>query len=201
MDFAFDTETLDLRTSAVIVSVGVVPFEKLSVDSFDRLVSRGIEFQLSVPSQIQHGRTVDMGKTATWWKDRCGIDIQHIITDSHLSSDHDLIMPVMLSYEMRIFAARLGADPAQSKWYCRGSQFDAAKLEDLFYTFETQCPWHYRRPRCSRTVLDEHGYGDNTRFRRPSTMRPHNALHDAAFEAFLLQRVWNNVSLELEIPT
>lgn len=181
-----DTETLDLRTSAVIVSLGVTIFDDEKVDSFEDLVSRGINVYIDRGIQKYAGRTTSRS-TMEWW-DKQG-------EEAKLVFDQPGVSVHQVSVLIDQLISGLPVNKKHLKWYCRGPQFDIAKLEDLFRQFGVDCPWHYRKPRCSRTWLDEHGIDDDVKLQRPDHMIPHNSLHDAAFEAYMMQRVRNGVEI------
>lgn len=185
MDHVIDTETLSLSTEAVIVNVGIVSFDPGSVDSFQDLVNRGTLIYLSRAQQLALGReqTKDV---LDWWAEQ-GEEAARQLEVEGLPLE--CVIPEMQKHTS-IYGNK------NSRWYCRGTHFDIAKLEHLFWQIGEITPWHYRKPRCSRTLLDEWGVSDDMWPVRPTGMIPHNAMHDAAFEAYLIQRVRNGVPLD-----
>lgn len=181
-----DTETLGLRTSSIILSIGVTVFDDSKVDSFEDLVNSGINIFIDRKIQEDAGRTFDQS-TLQWWKDQ-GPEAQKALNQQGVS-------PAQAAILLEAYANSFPVPRKHLKWYCRGPQFDIAKIEDMFAMFETTSPWHYRKPRCSRTWLDEHGIDDNVKLERPAGMIPHNSLHDAAFEAYMMQRIGNGVDI------
>lgn len=187
MDFTLDTETLSLASPAVIVNVGIVCFDRDVVDSFQDLVKRGTLITLDRAEQKRLGReqTQDV---LEWWAKQ-GEDA---LRQFHVEG----IGLYDVKPRIEAYISQFGGKTKHSRWYCRGAHFDIAKLEHLFWQLGVQAPWHYRKPRCSRTVLDEWGIDDDMWPVRPNGMIPHNAMHDAAFEAYLIQRVRNGVPLD-----
>jgi len=181
-----DTETLSLRTSAVILSVGLTVFDDAKVDSFEDLVNTGLNIFIDQGVQVSAGRHVDP-KTVDWWSKQ-GKEASTVLTAKGM-------LPKIVVFRINQYLAAKGLNKKHLKWYCRGPQFDIAKLDDLFFQFNLESPWHYRKPRCSRTWLDEHGVDDDVKFERPEGMIPHDALHDSAFEAYMMQRVQNGVRI------
>lgn len=185
-----DLETLSLRTNAVILSAGLVVFDMDKVDSFKTLLSQGTNIYVDQDIQLSEGRLKDAA-TIAWWEKQGEAAAECL-------NNPNQVHPKMLGKLMSDFAHRYVEKAHKLRYFCRGPQFDIAKLEDLFFQFETTPPWHYRKPRCSRTALDVYGYEDDVKFVRPSAMIPHNSLHDAAFEAYLIQRARNGHPIEIE---
>lgn len=183
-----DTETLSLRTSAVILSIGLTVFDDTQVDTFEDLVNRGINIFIDKESQKRAGRRIDP-ETLEWWGKQ-GPEASEVLKSEGMH-------PMAVLFQIEQYVSNLSINKKHLKWYCRGPQFDIAKLEDLFVQFGLNVPWHYRKPRCSRTWLDEHGIDDDVRVQRPEGMIPHNSLHDSAFEAYMMQRALNGIELSL----
>tara|TARA_B100000700_G_scaffold88627_1_gene99951 strand:- start:70120 stop:70701 length:582 start_codon:yes stop_codon:yes gene_type:complete len=182
-----DLESMSLRTDAVIVSVGVVFFDLEEVDTFEDLLKRGTILYVSAEEQAKNGGRRADSDTLDWWRKRPE-DVQDQLS-------HKGVSPAMLADLMTQMMWANNTKRNNTRWYARGPQFDIAKLEDLFWQFEVTSPWHYRKPRCSRTFLEEHGVEDDGKIAFPAGMIPHNALHDAAFEAFMMQRAYNGVPM------
>lgn len=186
MDIALDIETLSLSTNCVIVNVGAVYFDPEVVDSFEDLSNRAIVLPFDRILQVEAGRHTSQD-TLEWWEKQS--------SEAKRQLDRPGSHPKVIAEILRTYMYNHGNK--HSRWYCRGSHFDVARLESLFELFDTVPPWHYRKPRCSRTVLDEWGITDDMLVQRPENMIPHNSGSDAAFEAFMMQRVRNGVPLEI----
>lgn len=181
-----DTETMGLKTNAVIVSMGVTIFDDTKVDSFQTLLERGINIYFDRTVQQQAGRAIEPGTLDFWRK-------QGAMAERELNQPG--VQPISAIAELDRYLSTFDLSRKHLKWFCRGPQFDIAKLEDLFAQFKLDAPWHYRKPRCSRSWLDAFGVDDDVRLQRPEGMIPHNSLHDAAFEAYMIQRVVNGVNI------
>lgn len=186
MDYALDTETLAFETDAVIVNIGIVAFDRRKVETFPELLARGALITVDRITQEKVGRR-STDKVMKWW--------EALPAEARAQLDVKGHHPAQVSHMLSEFFNKTGGDEKRSRWYCRGPHFDVAKLEDLFWQFNVRCPWHYRKPRCSRTALDEMGIEDHIRIKRPDYMIPHNAMHDAAFEAYMMQRATNGIPM------
>lgn len=182
-----DTETLGFRTSSVILSVGLVVFDDNKVDEFDTLVKSGINLFIDKEVQFSAGRVAER-ECVEWWERQNPKVRDELLTQAGMFPSH-------AAETMRQYVEKQGADLRELCWYCKGPHFDIAKLEDLFSQFNVEIPWHYRKPRCIRTFYDAYGYEDNILFARPKGMLSHNSLHDAAFEAYNMQRLVNTVPM------
>lgn len=188
---AIDTETLDLRrATAVIVSVGITIFDLSDVQPFEHHVNAGINLYLDQEVQRQAGRTV-LQSTWDWWMSQGDLAKKELNQPGY----HPSIAKVMIDQ----YLSSIDVNKKHLKWYARGSHFDIAKMDDLFAQFDTPSPWHYRKPRDSRQFMEERGYDDNIKVRRPDSMVPHNSLHDAAFEAYMMQRAHNGVQMDIVV--
>lgn len=186
MDFALDLETLGLKQNSVIVNVGITYFDPAKVDSFDTLLKRSKIFTLDRSVQKLLGR-IEYAATLEWWKKQ-GEEAKRQLDVA--GNPPDVVARYLKDY-LRSYGDK------RSRIYCRGTHFDIALLESLFLQFNVDHPWHYRKPRCSRTVLDEWGITDDMLVERPENMVAHNSAADAAFEAYMLQRVRNGVELPI----
>lgn len=184
---AVDTETLSLRSSAVILSIGVVWFDMSCVSEFNDLIKNGINLYLDQNVQKKMNRHV-CPKTTAWWKEQ-NEEAARLFSETG-------IHPSKAAKEIENFLERVPAKKSELRWFCRGPQFDIAKLEDLYTQFDIPTHWSYRKPRCSRTFLDAFGIEDDKLIKRPVGMIPHNSMHDAAFEGYILQRVYNGTDIE-----
>ncbi len=64
-----DLETLALETDAVILSCGICIFDNEKQNTFEELVSQGINIYFDQDSQIAKGRKVSQS-TLEWWSDQ-----------------------------------------------------------------------------------------------------------------------------------
>jgi hypothetical protein len=184
-----DLETLALAPESVVLSVGLIAFDSTVVQEFDDLVTQGTNIYLDKHIQIADGRLV-LQSTLEFWEQ------QGEAASFCLDPPAEVVTyPLELRKEIKKFYSEFKINPNKARVYCRGPQFDIAKLDSLLNQYGHECPWHYRRPRCSRTFMEDYGYADSFKTQRPEGMIPHNSQHDAAFEAWIIQRIMNGIPI------
>ena len=172
--FFFDLETLDTLPSATVLSFGIVPFQITATDTFDELVSRGINVLLDKESQIKRGSTVSES-TLDWWEQQ-DQSTREVLADGRIKIP-DIIHILADKFPDIVLGKAL--------WYCRGPHFDAAIMDMAFERFNLVTPWSYNMLRDSRTWFDEYP-GDWPE--KPSNIIRHNSLHDCAYEVTAMQQ-------------
>jgi hypothetical protein len=133
-----DIETLDLKPSAVVLSVGVVRFSQ--VHGISGKYSQHMRVDLQ--SQFDAGRTVSQG-TVLWWMDQ---------------SDEARSAAFGSSYRVPITAVWDQINDmlkgVHAVW-AKSPSFDMVILESLFREVDADPPWHYRDLRDVRTIMAE----------------------------------------------
>lgn len=162
-----DLETLDTRSSGVIVSIGAVWF-----DGVDRL---GKEFYrvLDLSDQCKYGRTISPDTLKWWFK-------QSDAARAVMSAP-----PVKTSQALADFVDFIGEGDKYAKVWGNGADFDNIMLGGLYDTYGVAKPWSYSKNRCFRTLKN---LIEMTPPDREGTH--HNALDDARYQA-----VWANLIL------
>jgi len=181
----FDIETLDTAPTGIILSLGVCLFDLNKVNTFDELVSQGMEVFFDQQMQHDVGRT-ESQSTKNWWAQQ-GEAAKRCLTPERACDCKKLNV-----YTNQLYTA-LGVQPdrKQIRWFSRGA-FDANFLENFCNDFNISPPYKYYCWRDSRSYLDALGIGvKNEKMKKPDTMIAHNAHHDAAFEALMLQTYAN----------
>lgn len=156
-----DIETLDLKPSAVVLSVGVVRFSQAHSIS----ATRSSHMRVDLQSQLDAGRTVSE-HTLLWWMEQSkeaqsaafGVDDR-----LHPTQVWD-ILDKMLTGANQVWA--------------KSPSFDMVILESMFRDFDADTPWHYRDLRDVRTIMAE---AEMDRDWAPPDMNgsvAHNAVHD-----------------------
>ena len=188
-----DIETLSTTANSVVLSIGICFFDEDIEQEYQEIVDKGIE--IFFDCEIQEGRHI-MPSTLKWWEKQ-GADAQRVLNAVDTISPRDFhsifetfCKDVGVSYNWVIKKCR---------WYTRGNHFDIAIMESLFSDFSVTPPWKYYNPRCVRTYLEEHGFSDNAKLVKPPGMIAHNALHDAAFDAWMMQQVQHHPLASLNI--
>lgn len=171
-----DLETLDTKSSAIIVSVGLCEFDANEI-------GEKRHFILDMRSQAARGRTISVD-TAVWWmgqtKDAQIPVVTNICQEIHNALDQ-------ISHFIRMNRAN------KALVWGNGSDFDNVILGSLYDSFGLEKPWSFGRNRCFRTMKNLPGAPGAD----PFAGEQHNALDDAINQAKHLQKIIKHFNLEL----
>lgn len=181
-----DTETMDVRPSALILSIGAFAFDVADLEGTREsilAVSRDHELSeystnafyclLDANDQLMLGRSVSKD-TQYWWRN------QKQDAQEALSGDRESLADQLLNLNSWI------AQHTDATIYFRGTDFDGSILESAYRACRMECPWKYNGKRDVRTYIDaltggRKGYvPDHQPYFQ---MIKHNALHDAMNDA------------------
>ncbi|MCR9713906.1 3'-5' exonuclease [Vibrio parahaemolyticus] len=180
-----DTETLDTQSTAVVLTVSAVRFNRyrhgLNIE-FERdgalkvAGSDQIHVMVNVTEQLIAGRTVS-ASTAKWWREQ-----GQAAKDSVM---HGLALRVEAA--MDLLTEFIG----DAQVYCRGTDFDPPILASLYRMVGKKSPWKYNQVRDVRTYIDARsggtkGYLDE--WVKPEWLIAHNSLHDCIRDALQMQQ-------------
>ena len=194
---SMDIETLSTKVDGVILSMGICFFDDEKEQPFDEIVANGIEIFFDREEQEQAGRITDFN-TLKWWKEQGeyarrvlepGVTIKRRELHPHLEAfctKQDLSYNWVKKY---------------CRWFTRGPHFDIAMSDSMLDEDNVSPPWKYYRVRDIRTWLECNGMPDNLKLVKPKTMVPHNALHDAAFDAWMMQQVLHTPHDQLDVAS
>ena len=183
MDYAFDCETLDVRPTAVVLSVAFVPFYFGAEDSFRALLSRAVHFRFDITEQQRRGRTVETSTLRFWAKQPQPVLERQVavLDEPNAGPDiYDLVSPLRMTNLFR-------GEKEPARFWCRGAHFDAALIDSLCSAFDVPSPWHFRAVRDIRTLEEALALPRATEEETPGFVA-HDPCHDAAREAYVLQR-------------
>ena len=155
-----DLETMDTKSTTVIVSIGAAKFEAGAgvSDTFYQLCD--------IDDQISGGRTVS-GSTIRWWmKQNEGARLE-------MARDHNPTLREVLDD----FSQWLGHKPVV---WGNGATFDISILEDAYDWLGLKAPWPYYNVRDMRTIT---ALGAADKAEVPSVGDAHNAVDDAVWQA------------------
>lgn len=191
MDFShimLDLETLDVKPSAVVVSIGAVAFDPASPAIGEQFYA-----ELTIPSnpsagytggltsQMKLGRTIG-GDTAQWWLQQSS-EAQAAFVASPAHADRFAPEHALMLFAQ--FIARNGGKDAQI--WGNGSDFDNVILGSMYETYGIQRPWSYSKNRCFRTI---NALPKDKNFVKPEREGVHHhALDDALYQARVLQEI------------
>lgn len=157
-----DLETLSLKASAHILSIGAVCLET------------GESYYCVLGNREQH-RSVD-SETHGWWDKQ-----SQQARDEVLGwNGHKPNINSVLSY----FSVWLKALPGIPRVWGNGADFDNVILADAYRQYGYDLPWNFRNNMCLRTLRSIFKTNE------PDFVgTKHNALHDAQHEAAVLEKI------------
>jgi hypothetical protein len=178
-----DIETLATTAGAVVLSIGLCFFDDEKEQDFDEIVSNGVE--LFFDRDEQRNRFIDP-KTIEWWGKQ-GEAARRCLEPA------EVIKPRDMHTHLEACCSKLDLNynwvKKYCRWFTRGPHFDIAIMDSLLNDHNVSSPWKYYLVRDIRTWLECNGLPDNLKLEKPDSMIAHNALHDAAFDAWMLQQV------------
>ena len=190
--FNFDIETLDTNPSGIILSLGVVAFELNKVQSFEELVHQGTNIYFDQKEQISVGRTKSQD-TLDWWSQQ-GDTAGECLNNPNQKPCKSLYKELSKLYSHINFQP----NRKETRWFSRG-YFDIVFMDDFCRSFKIDPMIKFWTWRDTRSFLDALGLGSkNERLKQPEGFIKHNSHHDAAFDAYMIQRLLNNQPYEIE---
>lgn len=169
LDIIIDLETLSLRRTAAIATIGAVAVRGQETIG-------DIYLRVDIQSAIDAGGAVDAG-TVAWWL-RQSDDAR---AEIHTADDRHLILTALLTLDAWIHAI---ADGQTVIPWGNGAGFDLAILAEAYAGQGLTPPWQFWNERDLRTALDL-APGAKALAGQFQGIK-HHALHDARHEALLL---------------
>lgn len=161
-DLMIDLETLDVRPTAHILTVGVVAFGKDTGE---------VDIGLHIPMVLDQGRTISP-HTVKWWMEQSEEARKRAFApDPHQGLANPGEMVHALASYINDWCTK------KARVWANSPSFDLAILRNLCEQYGFQVPWHYRQERDFRTFMD--GYDGP----RPQNTLAHDALADAIWQA------------------
>lgn len=178
-----DIETAGTEPGCIVFSAGIVTFDDAELQSFEEIKAQGIEIIFNTKVQVEAGLKVSQS-TMEWWAQQ-GADAQRVINPPdevqvHPREFYGALTPLGDSYTL-----------SKLKWIARGPTFDMVILQMMLAAFNVSVPWRYWNVRDSRTIYDEHNVPYNV-LPMPKQSVAHNALDDAVWDAWMIQRLRND---------
>lgn len=174
-----DIETLGVRQSTVVLSIGLVKFNLDDTDSYDTIhnADRCFYGTLDAESQIKRGRTVDFSTLQFWSK-------QDIVsrTAAFLGAQNDVAV------SLRNMASWIGN--GEYRMWGNGNTFDNVILRHLFDMYEIPFPIAFWNDMDLRTLK----YLSNSNTPQIDRGTIHHALDDAKYEVLCAQHYWKQLS-------
>lgn len=189
-----DIETLSTQVDATVLSIGICLFDDEKEQPFLDIVANGLElfFERKCAQKNRHV----MPSTVQWWEEQ-GEEARRCLYPE------EVIDPREFHTYLQAFCDKNELNYnwllRDCRWFTRGPHFDIAIMDSLFSEFNITSPWKYFKVRDIRTWLECHGLPDNLKLNEPEGMIAHNALHDAAFDAWMMQQVLVHSTEDLDV--
>ncbi len=186
---SLDIETLSLNTDAVVLTIGAVWFDFEQRTPFNQLLQQGVTVYVDVSAQDLRHRS---DSTIKWWDNLIEKDYRTAHSLEHTERTHPYV--VFEKLEQMLTEKLPGVNFKSLDWFARGPHFDFAVLINLAEEFETSPPWQYNRIRDTRTFVDAVKMVIPFSIDwpvKPDACIEHDALHDAAYDALILQDIYN----------
>ncbi len=192
---SMDIETMSTKSTGVILSMGICFFDDEKEQPFDEIVASGIEMFFDRYTQEKGGRHVE-SSTVQWWSEQ-GDAAKRCL------NPEETITPREFHATLEAFCTKQDLSynwvKKYCRWFTRGPHFDIAMADSMLDGENVSPPWKYFKVRDIRTWLECHGMPDNLKLVKPAGMIAHNALHDAAFDAWMMQQVLHTDLDQLDI--
>lgn len=190
-----DTETLGTKPNSVVLSIGATAFSLVPGNSndFQTYIKHGFYAKLSIKDQVVNfGRKIDEN-TVNWWKNQ-SVEAQEVVRPS---SDDMTMIDALNSLNAWIKTVQ-GYKWKDSYVWCRGNYFDFPMLESMYDQADIKCGYNTWKIRDVRTYVDILT-GDTWGKYEPQNGTPrefiaHNALHDAAMDAYRMVEIFNHAA-------
>jgi len=178
-DAMIDIETLDTRPSAVVLSIGVVLFNRRNPEVPFKELNLKFGKKEFRDEQIMMGRTVDKD-TVRWWKGQ-DPEAKKLFKQTNVSSVTEALE--------KLSAFILGEKVNVLVWG-NGANFDNVIVASMYDSFDMEAPWKFWNDRCFRTFRGEHGH-----IARPGEFIgvKHDAVDDARQQALYLQAIFSEL--------
>lgn len=168
---SFDLETLGVKASSVILSIGAVAFDETTL-------YQEMKVNLSIEDQLRWGRTIDGPSLLYWFQ---------ATEKARIEATKG---PVRTTEALDKFAGFIkGVSPKAPVW-ANGQDFDLGILGNLFDTLGVDRPWAYNAGRDMRTLVAIAG---GTKPDIPFEGEKHDALSDAKHQARIIQFILKDI--------
>jgi len=181
MEIMLDLETYGTSPGSVILSIGACTFDKNGL---------GAQFYevINLKSSLSYGLTTSEA-TMKWW-DGQSTEAKEVLRMAK-NDDPEQRESVSLEEALEGFSRYVRSHGQPGIWGL-GATFDNVLLRAAYEKAGMQCPWHFRKDRCFRTLW---ALAPGVTKQRHGTH--HNALDDAVFQASVAQEILAGIEYRL----
>lgn len=175
-----DLETLGTTPGSVILSIGAVAFDPVTLELGTKYYSI-----ISTKSCLAHDLWVEEA-TAKWW-DEQSAEAQKVLFEAQDGPDIVTVLEGFTEY------LNVVGDPKTIRMWGNGSDFDNALLACAYTAIEKPLPWQFYNNRCYRTIK---GLAPAIKINLGDGVH-HNALDDAKAQAIHLMKISDDLGLAI----
>jgi len=174
-----DIETVDVKPSAAIVSIGAVAFDKRAKNTHEEMLENSFNVNISFESNEKAGRTFS-ASTIAWWLKQS--------KEAQASLFREPVMPLQKALtEYRMWCEKQNAD----RYYANDPDFDIVILNNALESMNDRSPFGYYQHRSLRTTIED-AYPDEPMPNvAPGTA--HDARDDAIKQALIVQHCYHHL--------
>lgn len=175
-EMMFDLETLDVKSSAAVLSYGAVVWEQhvSPTQGISWHIVDKIQRVIRLDSQLARNRTVGES-TLLWWMQQ-----NRTAQDEAFSSNRLPVMDCM--HDLCAFATKWDTNA----YWASPATFDFPIWESLAAEFHSAVPWTYRQKYDVRTVVREVGYSVDSHVYKVGRGTAHTPVFDCEMQIDLL---------------
>lgn len=183
--FMIDIETLDVRPTALVLSIGAVEFYPQRHNYISRVFYRAID-----PFTAQAAGLTISASTVMWW-----------MSQSQEARDALAINPVPIVQalmDLIVFLTPRSTEPQEISVWAHSPSFDLVILENAYRAaLLGPAPWTHRQTRCTRTIYALAGVSLSDVAASAGTYHTyHNALDDAIVQAHAVNLAYEKLGLK-----
>jgi hypothetical protein len=175
-----DLETLDLNNTAKILSIGAVEFFDDEYQTIEDIMQDAFYMNVDTESYADTPYFTESKETREWWAAQSKDSIKVLEKDQE-----DIFRAI---YKLRDWINIRKTN--ETLFYAYSPYFDISILNSHYDFFRVTKPWGYKDIRDMRTSKDIFKRLGIIDFKLPNNLVAHNSLHDAASQAYMIQR-WN----------
>lgn len=181
VDISIDLETLGNRGRSAIVSIGMVAFNRSTMEIHDCF-----ECHIDVNDSLRYLRAD--GSTLMWWLKQSQAARTSLVNNQSTS-----VKLLSAMTDAHAFMSKFAVNGNKVCPWGNGSVFDVTLMSDAFEAVmpEKELPWHFRNVRDVRTILEAASSLKDFDYKSvPFVGVAHDALSDAVHQANIIHNCW-----------
>lgn len=187
-----DIESLDVKPGGVILSIGAVKFDPYSFNTFEELLEDSFQLRIKLSSSLSAGYNIN-ADTLCWWMQQDDDARKSLFLDDEIAEPIGTVLRAFVAYLKKTQCGELWSnghmDISMINVYAQGI-FGA----DIIH-YRKWCDMRtFQKTMCSTTE-------EMWPIEKPPKMIPHNAAHDSAYQAMIVQQIIRNHFLVKSLNT